>query len=84
MTRLLEFPELCACGQPLHYADPAFRELTETLVEALGPTMAVTTPSGRYEVSRHYIALHGIKAQELDALAEQGIVTRVARFTISA
>lgn len=60
--------EDCACGQPLHYPDPAIREKVEQIVENLGPFVHVTTPEGTWRVQRHYIALHGLKAEELPSL----------------
>lgn len=59
----------CACGLPvLHYSDPKIEEMVISLVEMLGPDIQVTTPAGSWWVPRHYIALHGLKAQELPHL----------------
>jgi len=60
---------LCHCGQPLHYSDQKIRAMVEHWVERLGEHIIVTDESGRkFKVPRHYIALHGIKAAELDSL----------------
>jgi len=65
---------LCACGQPLHYSDPALRKVVERLIRQAGgnPLIVVTVTSQRpgvktrhFLVQRHYIALHGLKTQEL-------------------
>jgi hypothetical protein len=58
----------CPCGRPLHYTDAAVQAQVERLVERLGEQVPVATPTGTWMVSRHYIALHGIRADELPAL----------------
>lgn len=58
--------KLCHCGKPLHYRNPFVEALTYALVEAKGEYVNVTSSAGRtFRVQRHYIALHGIKEQEL-------------------
>ena len=61
--------ELCACGEALHYSQPDVRRKMERLVQELGPTVVVRTSAGGWRVPRHYIALHGLMAEELPALA---------------
>lgn len=63
--------EMCACGSPLHYSDPGIQKQIERLIEQLGPTLeiAVIGNSKKFKVPRHYIALHGIKATELEDIA---------------
>lgn len=63
--------EICPCGQPLHYPNATTRSYIEDLIRTLGRTQIVTTPDGSWEVPRHYIALHGIKAVELPTVAEK-------------
>lgn len=61
---------MCACGQSLHYSDPVMRQMVAELVDALGPDVTVEVPGvGSFRVPRHYIALHGVKAVDLPALA---------------
>jgi len=60
--------ELCHCGKPLHYSDPDLRRIVERLIEAKGTHQPVTVGRRTWLVSRHYIALHGIKAVELPFL----------------
>jgi hypothetical protein len=60
--------ERCHCGRPLHYTDPVVEQDVRYLVERLDPTIVVETPDGRWQVPRHYIALHGLTAQELPTL----------------
>jgi hypothetical protein len=44
----------------------------QRIIHRLGPTVVVTVPSqGSFHVPRHYIALHGLKAQELRETAER-------------
>jgi hypothetical protein len=60
--------EFCPCGRPLHYTDPAIEAHVRRLIAKAGERIAVTTPAGTWLVSRHYIALHGLKARELPDL----------------
>ena len=64
--------ELCDCGKPLHYSRQQTRAQVELLIATLGPAQVITIPNdGSWRVPRHYIALHGIKADEIRALAQQ-------------
>jgi len=65
------FDEMCACGQPLHYANPYVRHMVEEFIQEKGPCITVAALGRRWRVPRHFIALHGIKAQELPLLAER-------------
>jgi hypothetical protein len=62
--------QMCFCGKPLHYSDIAMFEKVEKLVEQLGANVRVVgMGNGKtYAVPRHYIALHGLNAQELPEL----------------
>ncbi len=64
-----ETSQRCACGRPLHYLSGDARAFTERMISELGAEMEVTTPDGSWWVPRHYIALHGLHADELPALA---------------
>jgi len=63
----------CACGQPLHYSSPELRAQVERMIASVGgnPMVIVTVtsklgrPTRHFLVQRHYIALHGLKTQEL-------------------
>jgi hypothetical protein len=57
--------ELCFCGKPLHYTDPLVADFTRGLIKEHGPTVKVSVGGRIWDVQRHYIALHGIKASEL-------------------
>lgn len=63
----------CDCGQPLHYAHSDTERTVQMLVDKLGPTIRVAVDGGiapqAWMVPRHYIALHGIRAEELPELA---------------
>jgi hypothetical protein len=60
----------CACGRPLHYSDEKARVTVERLNELAGTPLIKVTVGGRaWRVPRHYIALHGLKADELPRLA---------------
>lgn len=63
--------EYCACGQPLHYATPHAQELVEEQIRELGPTIRVVVANGAWMVPRHYIALHGITADDLSGVAQE-------------
>lgn len=59
----------CACGKLLHYTDDYVKLMVGEMVVAKGEYMKVTVPSkGTFKVPRHYIALHGLKAEEIDKL----------------
>jgi hypothetical protein len=60
---------ICGCGDA-HEGDPRWR-LIEAFVTEHGETVAVSTPSGSWMVPRAFIALHGIKAEDVGALAEK-------------
>lgn len=64
----------CACGLPLHYTNKEFQAEMQELSDKLGEfvTIKVLT-KGTWKVQRHYIALHGIKADELDKLGFQKV-----------
>jgi hypothetical protein len=64
----MESDDDCPCGLPLHYQDPKIEAFMRKLVARLGPTIVLTARGRSFEVSRHYIALHGIKAAELAVL----------------
>ena len=66
----------CACGLPLHYTDPQKQAEVQKLVDELGEWMPVHVGNDRYLVQRHYIALHGLKGNQVQSLMEQGIVRR--------
>ena len=63
--------QMCACGQPLHYLSPLTRKLVEELIAELGECVIVVVQSRKFSVPRHFIALHGIKAWELPAMAKR-------------
>lgn len=59
----------CPCGQPLHYQDDEKRRLVQALVDDLGEDVPVQVEGkGTFLMSRHYIALHGLKAEDVDLL----------------
>lgn len=56
----------CACGQPLHYSDPLLSAYMVGISAERGEFIKVQRFDGRaWMVQRHYIALHGIKAEDL-------------------
>jgi hypothetical protein len=71
--------ELCHCGKPLHYNSKGVEAFVRKKIAELGETMPVSTPdeNGRvrtWKVPRHYIALHGLKAQEILLLGFEELV----------
>lgn len=58
----------CACGRPLHYSDSRIQALVQDQVDKLGEDILVSTRGRTWSVPRHYIALHGIKAAEIESL----------------
>jgi hypothetical protein len=65
--------KMCHCGRPLHYTNPKLQELTQKFVEELGEYIPVHWNGRVFLVQRHFIALHGIKAQELPNLGFQEV-----------
>jgi hypothetical protein len=63
--------DVCPCGRPLHYRAPGVQAYVESLIHDLGSDIEVATPDGTFLVPRHYIALHGISARTLRAVAAQ-------------
>ena len=59
----------CHCGRPLHYTNLELQRVMEELVQVKGEYVLVTDSKGRkWQVQRHYIALHGIKDKTLHKL----------------
>ena len=59
----------CPCGCGRVYTDPGIEAEVMRFVGELGECVKLSTPAGSWLVPRHYIALHGIKADELPTLA---------------
>lgn len=70
---------LCPCGQPLHYTDPEAQATVERIVAEAGEHVLVYCGNGCYSVSRHYVALHGLDADELERLAAIGRIQKLSR-----
>lgn len=70
--------EMCHCGKPLHYADPALLRAMEEIIRIRGRLLRVTQESSgkSFWVPRHYIALHGLKGSELHTLGFQEAMRR--------
>ena len=62
---------------PLHYKEPMSEEAVKKLCEELGEFITVTVDSKKYKVQRHFIALHGVVAADIENLVAQGIVERL-------
>lgn len=69
--------EKCHCGLPLHYTDTGIEEYVRCMIKMYGEYVVIQLVDGenepRYRVPRHYIALHGLKAAELDKLGFERI-----------
>lgn len=59
---------LCYCGQPLHYSDVALYATVKRMIRLLGPDVRVIAGGRTWFVPRHYVALHGLKEQEITTL----------------
>ncbi len=60
---------MCHCGKPIHYTDLENRVRVKRLIHYHGEFVSITIEGkGTFKVQRHYIALHGIKADEIDQL----------------
>jgi hypothetical protein len=65
--------KLCPCGKPLHYTDPGVEREVAAVVEEKGEFQRVTVNGRTWLVSRHYIALHGLKGSEVASLGFQEV-----------
>jgi hypothetical protein len=65
--------ESCHCGKPLHYTDPKVEYLIRAMVKELGATVPVVVEDRTWLVPRHWIALHGLKAEEIATLGFEEI-----------
>ncbi len=63
-------PLACPCGAA-HPVTPEIRVAQENIARGLPATVAVVAGGRAWEVSRVYIAAHGLKTDELPALAGQ-------------
>lgn len=60
----------CPCGRDLHYHNADAQAMVEKMISTMGETINVTTPAGTWRVPRHYIALHGIRGDEVAGVAK--------------
>lgn len=61
--------QYCPCGLPLHYLSKDSERMVKKLVEELGENISVNFGDRVWLVSRHYIALHGLRgADELPTI----------------
>lgn len=60
---------MCACGKPLHYVDREKRRIVDEMISRLGAETRVSVGTRTWLVPRHFIALHGLIAEELPELA---------------
>jgi hypothetical protein len=72
-------PGYCACGEPLHYQNKVVEKVVMDYIEKLGEMVEIVVPSGTFLVQRHYVALHGVEAKDLDRLAIDGVVERTSK-----
>lgn len=63
--------ERCPCGRPLHYSNQQCEDDVRAMIKEWGRFVKVSAGGKTWEVPRHYIALHGLKAAELPYLAER-------------
>lgn len=63
----------CHCGLPLHYTDPDLQESIQNIIAEQGEFMPVMVKGRTWKVQRHYIALHGIIAAEIEHLGFEEI-----------
>ena len=69
-------PEKCHCGRPLHYTDPNVEDFVRKMIKLCGPTVIIEVSGRRFKVQRHYLALHGIRAAEIDRLGFEEVTGR--------
>lgn len=57
--------KMCACGKPLHYRNEKIQRLVQQMVDDLGERVKVVAHGRAFLVPRHFLALHGLKAEEV-------------------
>lgn len=57
--------KLCPCGQPLHYLSKTSERYVQSMVDKMGEFAPIHMGTRAWLVSRHYIALHGLRASDL-------------------
>jgi hypothetical protein len=73
--RLRDIPR-CHCGRMLHYSSPTIQTMVEKIVADRGEFVLVRGPDGRrWRVQRHFIALHGVMADDLPTLGFEEITS---------
>ncbi len=60
----------CPCGDA-HEPSAVVRDYVTRIIRERGRDVMVASPSGTWRVPRIYIAVHGLKADELPELAER-------------
>jgi len=63
----------CHCGRPLHYRNPGIRQIVEHEIRLHGPLVRVNVNDRVWLVPRHYIALHGLRADQIGRLGFQEV-----------
>ena len=63
----------CHCGKPLHYDSPQVQNIIQEQVDKHGEFMRVRVGERVWLVQRHYVALHGLIAEDLPKLGFQEI-----------
>jgi len=58
----------CHCGRPLHYQSKKREAEVRHIVERFGEYITVEQDGKKYQVPRHWIALHGIKGKDISKL----------------
>ena len=62
--------DACPCGE-IHELSAAARAAYENVICDLEPDVRIKVPGGCWRVPRIFVAVHGLKAAELPALAER-------------
>lgn len=75
MKTPIDYTEMCHCGQPLHYRNPAHEKIMRGIVAEHGPMMPVTVGDRTWLVARHYVALHGIVGSQVPLLGFEEVTT---------
>ena len=61
--------KLCPCGRPLHYVDKLIEDYVEATILIHGEFVRITVGAHTWQVSRHFVGLHGVIPAELPELA---------------
>lgn len=65
----------CHCGKSLHYDHPELEKVVKEMCDEFGEYTQMNIKGRNWKVQRHYVALHGIHASQIERLGFEEILT---------